>query len=233
MPRSRARVPRADRGRYDERPAEHYSGEERCSTHSVDEELASERYRVEVERYWKRTASRRVAGRGSAGSPRPAVQRRGAQGRDASRARRARQHALRAATRPRRERTGPTALSADPWASAAPPERTGDGGQTRTIRTARCFTAGRARPPRSSNGRTDPAGATVTITGRAPRATRSATGPAPRPRSATPVPRHERSGFRPDRVAMWAVLLGRDHGAGRGGQRRTPRPHRAPRALSG
>jgi hypothetical protein len=47
---------------------------------------------------------------------------------------------------------------------------------------------------------------TVVITGRGAERT-----PVARPgatRSRPPVPRYERAGFRPDRVAMWAVLLG-------------------------
>ena len=49
----------------------------------------------------------------------------------------------------------------------------------------------------------------VTITGQGAEAYASRNGT--RPSSAQrhrPVPRHERAGFRPDRVAMWAVMLG-------------------------
>jgi hypothetical protein len=50
---------------------------------------------------------------------------------------------------------------------------------------------------------------TVTITGRGAEAYASRNGTTPsRARRHTQVKRHQRPGFRPDRVAFWAVLLG-------------------------
>jgi hypothetical protein len=64
------------------------------------------------------------------------------------------------------------------------------------------------RPASSTNGGV-PARRTVTITGRGAEAYAWRNGTTPsRARRRTQVKRHQRPGFRPDRAAFWAVLLG-------------------------
>ncbi len=73
--------------------------------------------------------------------------------------------------------------------------------------TGRARVAGVAE---DAQGEGVPGRRTVTITGRGEEAwhSRNGTRPSRAARHQHHLKRHERAGFRPDRVAMWAVLLG-------------------------
>jgi hypothetical protein len=69
---------------------------------------------------------------------------------------------------------------------------------------------GRARVADDAQGEGVPGRRTVTITGHGEEAwhSRNGTRPSRAARHQQHLKRHERAGFRPDRMAMWAVLLG-------------------------
>lgn len=201
MPRSGAAVPRGDRARYDERPAERYAREQSVFDDFGHEEPASESYRVEVERYWKRTASRRSQ----------------AEARQARRVRRFSGEVSKGSERaaeppstepPSTEPTSPERLSADAWGAEAAPERASEATGTddpyrELLHSWARETAEELKRPAESGRRT------VTITGHGAEgyASRNGTRASSAERHRE-LPRHERSGYQPDRVAMWAVLLG-------------------------
>ncbi|MEO6857813.1 MAG: hypothetical protein ABI323_04410 [Solirubrobacteraceae bacterium] len=190
---------RGDRARYDERPAERNAREESVFDHFGNEPPASESYRVEVERYWKRTASRR-----SQAEARQARRVRRFSG-EVSKGGERRTEALSTAS------TASTA-SADPrldsWGAEIAPERTSEAAGTNDpyremLHSWARETAEEFKRPAGSGRRT------VTITGHGAEgyASRHGTRASSAERHRQ-LPRHERSGYQPDRVAMWAVLLG-------------------------
>jgi hypothetical protein len=138
----------------------------------------SESYRVEVDRYWRRTASRRAA-----------AEARRADGR--ARADRAVER-----TRSSDHAASPTTAPAAATPSAEP------GDPYRDLLHA--WARETAQEPAAPSGRR-----TVTIKGHGAEgyATRNGTRASSAERHLQ-LPRHERAGFQPDRVAMWAVLLG-------------------------
>jgi hypothetical protein len=212
MPRSGVAVPRGMTS-HRERPASVGSEREAFVSGSFgpDEsvferfghgELASERcdgesYRVEVDRYWRRTAARRAAAEGRradqfARADRVVTRAAGAdgsEGRPDRTAKRAERSAARAERSAAPNPPEPPALGAE------------NGDPYRELLQA--WARETAQEPLAPSRRT------VTITGHGAEGytTRNGTRPSGAERYRQ-LPRHERSGFQPDRVAMWAVLLG-------------------------
>lgn len=195
MPRSGAAVSRGDRARYDERPVGSDAHEESVFDHFGHEEPASESYRVEVERYWKRTASRRSQA-------------------EARQARRVRRFSGEVSKGSERRAEAPsteglrTERTLDAWGDTAAPERTREAASTNDpyrdlLHSWARETAEELKRPAGAGRRT------VTITGHGAEgyASRNGTRASSAERHRQ-LPRHERSGYQPDRVAMWAVLLG-------------------------
>lgn len=149
----------------------------------------SDSYRVEVDRYWRRTAARRAA-----------AEARRADG--LARADRAVQRAREAdladqAARERRRDRGRTGADTATAASTAEPSD-----PYRELLST--WARETAQQPSVKAGRR-----TVTIKGHGAEGvtTRNGTRGSAAERHLN-LPRHERNGFQPDRVAMWAVLLG-------------------------
>jgi hypothetical protein len=207
------------------------------------DELASERfdgesYRVEVDRYWRRTAGRRAAAEARradqfARADRAVSRAAGADGPESG-PDRATKRAERSAARADR-------FAARAERSAARGERSATRGERSAVRTRRAEARSGVSGTHSSgdpalptvptelgaeNGDpyrellqawaretaqepVAPSHRTVTITGHGTEGytTRNGTRASTAERYRQ-VPRHERSGFQPDRVAMWAVLLG-------------------------
>lgn len=182
MPRSGVSVPQRERARHDEEPP-------------------SESYRVEVERYWRQTASRRsqIEARQVRRARRFSGEGAGA-GEHEHRADDPRTDARAAVTEGRAAVTeGRGAVAEGRTADAA---GTSDPYRELLHSWAREAAREPARP--TASGRR-----TVSITGYGAEAyvSRNGTRPSSAERHRHP-PRHERAGFEPDRVAMWAVLLG-------------------------
>ncbi len=201
MPRSGVSVPQGERVRHDDRPGQRYGGGGAAFERFGTEEPTSDSYRVEVERYWKRTASRRSQ----------------FEARQARRTRRFSGEATGAGERTGGERTGAAertsarelTTGSERSAEARPAEAGGAGDPYRELLHSWAReTAQELEGPRSK-GPVAPGRRTVTITGYGAEgsATRNGTRPSLAERHRQ-LPRHERAGFQPDRVAMWAVLLG-------------------------
>jgi hypothetical protein len=165
-----------------ERPGHDGVASERFQSRAAD----AESYRVEVDRYWRRTAKRRAAAEarradGFARADRAVVRARRAE--QAAPAIRDSEFAAPRVPPP----LPPAAQSADPYREML-----------------HAWARETAQEPPVASGRR-----TVSITGHGAEGYASRNGvlasAAERHRN---LPRHERSGFQPDRVAMWAVLLG-------------------------
>jgi hypothetical protein len=163
------------------------------------DELASDRfdgesYRVEVDRYWRRTAGRRAAAEARRGDRFARADRAVSRAAGADRA------------EPRRDRAHSEIFAPHPSSDPALPMRAPelgaeDGDPYREMLQA--WARETAQEPVAPSRRT------VTITGHGAEGytTRNGTRASNAERYSQ-VPRYERSGFQPDRVAMWAVLLG-------------------------
>ena len=209
MPRSGVAVPRGETDRQPRSPRASYDQEtfvsgrfgpddsvfERfgddgpASERVRDRDADSDSYRVEVDRYWRRTAKRRAAAEARRADGFARADRAVARARRAEQAERA-QHATR-----RRERASAPESAESPSAVDGPdPYRD----------LLHAWARETAQDPPVASGRR-----TVSIRGHGAEGYASRNGirasAAERHRN---LPRHERSGFQPDRVAMWAVLLG-------------------------
>jgi hypothetical protein len=173
----------------DESVFERFGRDGLASERLRDRDTDSESYRVEVDRYWRRTAKRRAA-----------VEARRADGlvradRAVARARRAEQA----------EPAERGSRKSDPMAAAASPRPALVAESSDPYREMlHAWARETAQEPPVAPGRP-----TVSIRGHGAEGYASRHGirasAAERHRQ---LARHERSGFQPDRVAMWAVLLG-------------------------
>ncbi len=208
MPRSGLAVPWADTDRQLERTPRREEreafvsggfGPDEAVFDGLGGELASDRfhsrdrqsdsYRVEVDRYWRRTAARRAAAEARRADGLARADRAVRRAREAELADQAeREH------RRDRRRTGTDTAAATSNAEPSDPYR-------ELLSTWARETA--QQPPVETGRRT------VTIKGHGAEGvtTRNGTRGSSAERHLN-LPRHERNGFQPDRVAMWAVLLG-------------------------
>jgi hypothetical protein len=154
-------------------------------------------YRVEVDRYWRQTASRRRAAEARRADSFARADRAVARARRAEREDRGeREDRAKRAAQATRERGSSSAVAMAAEFGAEP------GDPYRDLLSA--WARSNAQEPKEAKGRR-----TVMIRGQGAEGveTRNGTRGSKAERHLQ-LPRHERAGFQPDRVAMWAVLLG-------------------------
>jgi hypothetical protein len=156
-------------------------------------DLGSDSYRVEVDRYWRRTAARRAAAEARRADGLARADRAVQRAREAERAEQA--------ERERRRDRGHTGTSSSADTAAGGSNAEPGDPYRQLLKTWARETA--QQPPVETGRRT------VTIKGHGAEGvvTRNGTRGSAAERHLQ-LPRHERQGFQPDRVAMWAVLLG-------------------------